>query len=129
MSVATPLGVLFLLFLLETKHFICDGPLQTKPMIIEKSHYGKKLGLVHAGLHGLFSLGALLIAGPSARLGILLAVGEGIIHYHIDFSKENLVKKMGWTSLDRNYWWALAGDQALHHFTYLAMGAIAVSWV
>jgi hypothetical protein len=124
----TPLGILFLIFLLEAKHFFCDGPLQTSQMVADKAVYGKKLGLVHAGLHGVFSFILLPVAGAAWGLALILAIVEAVIHYHIDFTKENIVRSRGWTVTNRRFWWALASDQALHHFTYLAMGAVVVLW-
>jgi hypothetical protein len=128
MAPLTPLGLLFLLFLLELKHFICDGPLQTRAMIAEKAVYGKPMGVVHAVIHGAASVAMLAIAGVSWGLVAGLALADALVHYHIDFAKENIVKSVGWTARDRHFWWALAGDQALHHFTYLAMAAAVVPW-
>ena len=94
----------------------------------DKAVYGKKLGLVHAGLHGVFSFILLPIAGVAWGLALILAIVEAVIHYHIDFTKENIVRSRGWTVTNRRFWWALASDQALHHFSYLAMGAAVVLW-
>ena len=63
-------------------------------------------------------------AGPSMALG--LAVLDFAIHYHIDFSKENIVKYFRWTTKDAQFWWALNADQTLHQFTYLILVAIAL---
>ncbi len=128
MESLTPLGVLFLLVLLAIKHFVCDGPLQTLPMVIGKAIYGNRLGLLHAAIHGAGSVAALLIAGVSPGLTLGLALAEMVVHYHIDFSKENCLKMMRWTPRDAQYWWALIGDQTLHQLTYLAMAAIVVLW-
>ena len=124
----TALGVLQLVLLLEVKHFVCDGPLQTRRMVEEKSSYGQRLGLVHAGLHGVASLGLLGLLGIGWGLAAGLALAEAAIHYHIDFVKENVAKSAGLTVRDRTFWWLMAGDQALHHVTYLAMAAAVVLW-
>ena len=39
---------------------------------------------------------------------------------------ENIVKIKGWTIAVREFWWALATDQFLHHLTYLAIAAVIV---
>jgi hypothetical protein len=119
--------VLWLVFLLQSKHFICDGPLQTKAMVDAKSTYGKPIGMSHAAIHG---LGTLVIL-PWFGIGVLasagLAIADAFVHYHIDFSKENLVRRSGWTVKDAQFWWALVGDQYLHGVTYLAVAGTAVS--
>jgi hypothetical protein len=125
-AMMTNYAVLVLILLLQIKHFICDGPLQTKAMVDGKSIYGNRLGLLHAGLHGLGSLVALAWFGLSWKLVFTLAIADMVIHYHIDFTKENIVRSRGWTTITREFWWALATDQFLHHLTYLALAAVIV---
>ena len=119
--------LLFLILLLQIKHFICDGPLQTKAMVGGKSIYGNRVGLLHAGIHGLGTIAALAWFGLDWKLVFGLAVADMAVHYHIDFAKENILKIKGWTIAVREFWWALAADQFLHHLTYLAIAAIIVS--
>jgi Protein of unknown function (DUF3307) len=119
-------AVLVLLLLLQIKHFICDGPLQTKAIVDGKSIYGNRLGLLHAGTHGLGSLIALAWFGLGWKMVFALAAADMVIHYHIDFTKENIVKSHGWTTATREFWWALVADQFLHHLTYLAIATIVV---
>ena len=103
----------------QLKHFICDGPLQTLGMVQAKSYYGRPLGVLHAAIHGVGTLVVFLLAGTGSAL--LLALADFVIHYHIDFAKENVVKKMGWTTSTGPFWWALSADQGLHQLTYLAL--------
>ena len=120
-------GILLLLALLQFKHAICDGPLQTLRMVKEKGFYGRRGGLEHAAIHGAGSLIVLVLFGIAIVPAILLAAAEMIVHYHIDFAKESIVRHRGWTQDDPHFWWALMADQMFHHFTYLAMAyAIAV---
>ena len=119
-------AVLVLILLLQIKHFICDGPLQTKAMVDGKSIYGNHLGLLHAGIHGLGSLAALAWFGLSWKMVFALAAVDMVVHYHIDFTKENIVKSRGWTVAMREFWWALSADQFLHQLTYLALAAVIV---
>jgi hypothetical protein len=119
--------VLVLILLLQIKHFICDGPLQTKAMVDGKSIYGNQLGLLHAGIHGLGTIAALAWFGLGWKMVLALAITDMVLHYHIDFTKENIVRIKGWTIAVREFWWALAADQFLHHLTYLAIAAIIVS--
>jgi hypothetical protein len=68
---------------------------------------------------------AFSIFGGLSVLVALIVIGEMIVHYHIDWSKDNLVDRFGLTSEKRLYWVAAGTDQALHHATYLVM---AVTW-
>jgi Protein of unknown function (DUF3307) len=117
--------VLALIASLQAKHFICDGLLQTKVMVDSKSVYGDRMGLVHAALHGIGT--ALILAVFGFKLSIILglAVLDMVIHYHVDYAKENIVKRAAWTSHDAKFWWALSADQMLHQFTYLLLPALA----
>jgi Protein of unknown function (DUF3307) len=128
MEINPTLGILFLLMLLQIKHALADGPLQLQWMLIEKASYGRIGGLVHAGIHGAGSLAALWLYGVSTGPAVALAVADGIIHYHVDFAKESIVRRKRWTPRDTYFWWSLAADQTLHHFTYLAMAAIVTLW-
>jgi Protein of unknown function (DUF3307) len=113
-------SVLMLLVFLQVKHFICDGPLQSKAMVDAKRIYGAKLGLVHSAVHGIGTYVVFVFVSPAAAV---LAFADFVIHYHVDFSKENLVKAQGWTFKDGPFWWALSADQMLHHLTYLGLVA------
>ena len=111
--------ILMVLGVFQMKHFICDGPLQTLAMVQAKSHYGRPLGLVHAAVHGVGTFLVFLIAGaPSA---LILALIDGLVHYHADFAKENLVKYFEWRTNDSPFWWALSADQAFHQLTYIGL--------
>ncbi|MFO1033056.1 MAG: DUF3307 domain-containing protein [Hyphomicrobiales bacterium] len=118
------LPLLVLIALLQFKHFVADGPLQTAAMVRDKGHYGRPLGLLHAGLHGVGTAIALLVAGVGLKLTVVLAVMDTLIHYHVDFSKETLVRLAGWTPKDAPFWWAISADQLLHQYTYLL-----VAWI
>jgi hypothetical protein len=110
---------------LMVKHIICDGPLQTLAMVKAKSHYGRPLGLLHASIHvgGTFLI--CLLFGLGLQGAALLALIDGVLHYHVDFTKENLVRQKAWTTTDGPYWWAMTTDQALHHLTYLSLTYLA----
>jgi Protein of unknown function (DUF3307) len=122
----TLLAPLLLIGLLQVKHMICDGPLQTLRMVQDKSIYGRPMGLLHALIH---VIGSALVyvmfgIGPSVMAYLLLL--EFAIHYHIDYTKENIVKAMKWTTSDGPYWWAITTDQGLHHMSYLLLAWLAV---
>ncbi len=116
---------LALVAFLQLKHFVCDGPMQTLGMVESKSIYGDWLGIVHSGLHGIGTFIVFLFAGFPILLVFGLAALDFVIHYHVDFSKENIVKYFRWGTKDAKFWWALSADQALHQFTYLVLVALA----
>lgn len=119
-------GALLLIAGLQLKHMVFDGPGQTPRMLAEKGIYGARGGLFHSGNHLIGSLAVLLVLGVPWLPAVILAVGDGIVHYHIDYAKEQLVKLRRWTPKDRGFWWTLAIDQSLHHLTYIVMVAILI---
>ena len=120
-------AALVLLGLFQVKHFICDGPLQSKSMVEEKSHYGAPVGVLHSLIHGVGTLVVLCAFFGFSILAIGLAALDFAIHYHVDFTKENVVRVMGWTPANGPFWWAMSFDQMLHHLTYLGLTAIALA--
>lgn len=128
MGTVSAQGILLLVLLLQLKHALCDGPLQTVWMISEKGFYGKPGGLAHSLLHGTSSFVALSWFGLPFGYAAALSLADAVIHYHIDYFKEVLVRRMGWTPRDRFFWWTLATDQILHHMTYIAMAFAVVMW-
>lgn len=111
--------ILLLVAALQLKHFICDGPLQTRTMVEAKGHYGRPLGLLHALIHGVGTALVLAGFGFAPPIALLLGLLDLAIHYHIDFTKENVVRKAGWTPAQGPFWWALSADQTAHQLTYL----------
>jgi len=53
------------LALFEVKHFLCDFVLQTAYLYRHKGIYGHPAGFIHAGLHALNSLPAMLLIGSA----------------------------------------------------------------
>ena len=62
--------------------------------------------------------------GPSWKLVIVLIAAEFLIHYHMDWSKEQIGKRRG-LKVNMGAYWTLFGlDQFVHQLTYVAMLAI-----
>jgi hypothetical protein len=114
-------SALLLLLALQLKHVVCDGPLQTARMVREKSVYCKPQGLLHALVHVCGSGLVLYLWGFPLPLVAGLAGLDGIIHYHVDYFKENTVRAMGWGPVAGPFWWAIIADQALHHMTSILL--------
>jgi hypothetical protein len=122
MSVTT---VLWAMLAFELKHFLCDFALQSKFQVRTKKIYGHYGGLIHAGLHAVGSLPALLILGASPTLLVLIPVLEFALHYHIDWIKAWVDGKTGWTMQDDAYWALFGFDQFVHQLTYIGV----IAWV
>ena len=118
--------VLLVVAALQVKHFICDGPLQTRAMVEAKGHYGRPLGLLHSFVHTVGTVLVLTGFGFAAPLVLLLGLLDFVIHYHVDFTKENVVRKAGWNPTQAYFWWALSADQMAHQLTYLLIAYIAL---
>ena len=122
-----PVHVLIAIFaVLQIKHFICDYPLQTLYQLRNKGTYFHPGGIIHSGVHATMTMAAFLIAPPGWALGIGIVVGEFLLHYHIDWSKEQLIRQKGWVAAGREFWWAIGADQLLHHLTYILIAALLV---
>lgn len=117
-------AVLVAFLLLQTKHLVFDFLVQTSYQVNNKGRYGHPGGIVHSGLHVIGSI-PVFLALPvtvAAAAGILAA--EFIVHYHIDWAKDGIVRRAGWTVRDARYWQALGLDQFAHQLTYIAMVAV-----
>ena len=118
---------LWILLALFTKHLIIDFPLQVKYQYSNKGTYGHPGGLLHSGLHALGTLLLVLIFSGSIGLWASLAVLDAVIHYHVDWAKMNLNKRLKWgPTTHEEFWWLLGLDQYLHALTYLLITAIAI---
>ncbi|CAA2139323.1 DUF3307 domain-containing protein [Hyphomicrobium sp. ghe19] len=107
---------------LLVKHAIADFILQTDQIFRQKGSYGAPGGLWHALIHILLTAPVfLLFPGGGRGLAAVLLAGEFIVHYHIDWTKEQIVRREGWTPKDKYFWWALGIDQLLHGLTYVVI--------
>src|SRR3954451_3364339 len=104
---------------LETKHLVADFFLQSKRQLKFKGSYGHPVGMLHSAIHAAGSCAVFLILPTTIVLGTVLIVGEFLLHYHIDWSKEQLGSRFK-LNITQNLYWRLFGiDQWLHHLTYL----------
>lgn len=110
--------------ILQIKHFIFDYLLQTPFQFKNKGTYGHPGGVIHAGLQAIGTVAAFAVIPPGWGLGIAIIVGEFIIHYHIDWLKEQTLRRLQLTTNDGWYWRIYGVDQLLHQVTYVAIAAI-----
>lgn len=117
--------VFILLFLLFLKHFVVDFILQTSEQVAEKGTYGAAGGIEHSGQHALatFLILFFFISWPWA---VILAVIDGVVHYHVDWAKMNIGKRYNYTPADRGFWFWIGADQFAHALTYLWIGWVLV---
>lgn len=109
---------LTLVLLLFSKHCVVDFPLQTRYQWSNKGTYGHPGGVLHAWLHGVGTLFCFYWFAPIAAW--YLALADIIVHYHIDWAKMNLNKRLGWgPTTHEQFWWLLGVDQYLHAVTYI----------
>ena len=121
-------AILLAFIMLAVKHTIADYFLQTPYQYLNKGTYGHPGGIIHAGFHALLTLPVFLILLPSSiALAIAIIVGEFVVHYHLDWSKEQLVKRYMLTHADAWFWHLFGLDQLGHMLTYVAIIAILVS--
>jgi hypothetical protein len=118
---------LIAVLILLIKHLIFDFFLQTEYQYKNKGIYGHPGGILHAGLHAFGTSFLFLYVYPGAALAVQILVGEFIVHYHIDWTKEQVIKRMKLTTGDAAFWWALGVDQFLHGATYIVIAWLALS--
>lgn len=115
-----------MLVCLQVKHFIADYLMQPKWILLGKNDVRRPGGYVHAGVHALLSIPALLVAGVAALQIVGFVVAEFLVHYVIDFLKASVSShsKAG----PNNYaYWAMHGfDQLLHQLTYATIIVVAM---
>jgi len=119
--------VLAAVCVLMIKHTAADFFLQTPYQYCNKGIYGHPGGLLHAGIHvALTPLVYLVIAPASLALAAVIALGEFVVHYHVDWAKEQVTRRCGYTPQTPRFWHALGIDQLLHGLTYLAIVGVLI---
>lgn len=117
------MSFLFLLLAFQVKHLVVDFLYQPTYMWKNKGTFLHPGGLYHAGLHGIVTCFILVAITPH---WLVIAFGEMVAHYLIDYAKMNIVAKHGWKcNTDEKFWFALGIDQFAHQVCYLVMiGAV-----
>jgi hypothetical protein len=115
--------IVFCLLLLQIKHLIVDWCWQPAYEWQNKGTYGHWGGVRHALKN---AVGTALCFVPFVDTQIMLpmvitiAILDFVAHYHIDFGKVNLNKRMGWgATTHAKFWWLTGADQAAHQICYL----------
>ena len=116
--------VFWSLVLFEAKHYVCDFVLQTAYQYRNKGIYGHPGGFVHAGLHSVGSLPAILTMTQTAWLVAAIVAAEFAVHYHVDWLKEQINKRLALTVESRPYWIVFGADQLTHQLSYVLILAV-----
>jgi hypothetical protein len=111
--------VFILLALFGIKHFIADFLMQFDYMLREKGIYGAVGGVHHALVHASWTFLILVFFCSDANTIIALSFADFVLHYHIDYFKQQFNR--GLTPADRRFWVWLGLDQALHYLTYVGI--------
>ena len=111
--------VFSLLVLFGIKHFIADFLMQFDYMLRDKGRYLAEGGIHHALTHASWTFLILVPFIPHANDLIALSLVDFVLHYHIDYFKQQLNK--GLTAADRQFWVWMGLDQALHYLTYVGI--------
>jgi hypothetical protein len=121
--------VLAAVAVLMLKHAVADFYLQSSYQYLHKGVYGHPGGFLHSGIHvALTPLVYLVLAPASLMLVAAIAAGEFLVHYHVDWLKEQLTHRNEWTPQCRCFWFALGTDQLVHGLTYLLIVGVLVAF-
>ena len=118
----------WLLFGLIIKHAYMDLYVQATREPSSKTNYLG--GFRHYLDHGLGTAVVVMLCFGIDEWMIALALGvfDFFVHSMIDFSKANLMKKLGWTRDESRFWKIQAVDQALHYVTYMLIVMTAYNY-
>ncbi len=121
--------ILLAVAVLMLKHAVADFYLQSAYQYLNKGSYGHSGGILHSAIHiALTPLVYFVIAPASLLLALVIAISEFLLHYHIDWLKEQVTHRNGWTAQDRGFWFAFGTDQLIHGLTYLVIVAVLIAY-
>jgi hypothetical protein len=113
---------------LMIKHTLADFYLQTPYQYLNKGTYGHPGGMIHAAIHvALTPLVYLVLVPGSLLLAGSIALSEFLVHYHVDWLKEQILRRNELTMQTPGFWHALGTDQLIHGLTYLVIVAVLVA--
>ncbi|MET0301911.1 MAG: DUF3307 domain-containing protein [Methyloceanibacter sp.] len=113
---------------LMVKHALADFYLQTPYQYLNKGTYGHPGGLLHAAIHMALTPFVYLVLLPgSLLLAGSIALGEFLVHYHVDWLKEQILRRNELTTQTPGFWHALGTDQLIHGLTYLVIVAVLIA--
>lgn len=121
----TSLDIILVLSLLGIKHFFADFVWQFDYMVREKGYYGQRGGIDHSLIHAVLTL-FVLVPFAGTFDAFILAMLDGIVHYHVDWAKMTINRNKDLSPEDREFWIWLGLDQMAHFLTYVGIVAILI---
>lgn len=108
------------------KHVLADFFFQTLYQLQNKGRYGHLGGINHAATHALFTIPVIFLLPQDMRLelGLVIVLGEFLIHYHVDWSKEAAGRMLDLDPRSAAHWRTFGLDQLAHLWTYVLIAAI-----
>lgn len=109
---------IFLLLLLQIKHWYIDFVDQTDKEIQSKKIYGDIFGIHHSIKHGAATAVCveIVLGFPGFLFALLMGLLDTVLHYHIDYTKSHY----GCTDPNKKLFWTHFGlDQLAHQITYI----------
>ena len=113
-----------ILLLLLAKHIVCDYFFQEVAGYTKKHIYLHSHGIEHAALHTASTFLVLYVLSFTTPISAVVALLDGVIHYHIDWAKlniqgpaPNILCRVTLNTI----------DQALHLVTYIAFALMLVA--
>ena len=110
--------VLITLALLFIKHWYVDFVNQTDQEVKYKGVYAHPIGVRHSFKHALGTALVFVLASLDVEWVLLLAMIDGVTHYHIDWVKMNYGNRDIRTP---QFWNHLGLDQLAHYIVYLVL--------
>lgn len=117
--------LIWLIVAFQVKHFIADFLFQNKYILSYRHRYGHPAGILHVAIHALFSAIILWLLPINILTFALILGAEAVVHYHIDWLKEQVNRRLGLGPNSSLFWIALGFDQLLHQLTYVGM----IAWL
>ena len=111
---------IFLLLLLQIKHWYIDFVNQNNVEVASKGIYGDFHGVMHSAKHGIGTTLCILFVTSPAYLFYATVCGliDFVVHYHVDWAKMNYGNRDITTPA---FWNHLGLDQMAHQLTYLGL--------
>lgn len=117
--------MMFVLILLQIKHWYVDFVNQTDEEVKHKGVYLHWLGVKHSLKHGVGTFVVLWIVTGWDNIEFALALGivDFLLHYHIDWIKMNYGNRDITT---KQFWNHLGLDQMAHQIVYIIIAGLTV---
>ena len=119
------LVMMFVLILLQIKHWYIDFVNQTDEEVQHKGIYLDWIGIKHSVKHGVSTFVILwaVLGWVETDLAFALATVDFLLHYHIDWFKMNYGNRDNRTP---QFWNHLGLDQMAHQIVYIIIAGLTV---